>query len=114
MRDADKIVVLSEEGTIAEQGDFDSLDLKRGYLQSLIVDYQAEGSHSCGGSDIYEGTRNGPATAPVKSSEPDDDLLRKTGDMTLYRYYFESVGWKDGVTILVLTICGQFCVYFPR
>lgn len=61
-----------------------------------------------------EDTGTDLATVAIQSPEPEDDLLRKTGDTTLYKYYLKSVGWKDGLTILVLTIGAQFCASFPR
>lgn len=50
----------------------------------------------------------------VSKSDENDDLLRQTGDLTLYKYYFQSVGWKDGVAILILSFGSQFCSYFSR
>ncbi|TVY60887.1 ABC transporter FUM19 [Lachnellula suecica] len=114
LREANKIVVLGGSGTIVEQGTFQSLDFQNGYLQNLIVDSQIKGSQTSKVSDIVEETNNNLSTAAAKNPETEDDLLRKTGDTTLYKYYLKSVGWKDSLTILALTICAQFCVSFPQ
>jgi len=114
LRDADNIIVLGDSGTIVEQGTFHSLSLQNGYVQNLFIDYQAQETQSESILDISEDIRKDLTTAAIKNFEQEEDLLRKTGDMTLYKYYLRSVGWKDGITILVLTIGAQFCVYFPR
>ena len=114
MRDADNIVVLGDSGTIVEQGTYDFLNLQQGHVQNLIVDSQTRESQSDSVLDISEDIRENLTSAVVKNSEQEEDLLRKTGDMTLYKYYLKSVGWKDGFIILSLTIGAQFCVYFPR
>lgn len=114
LREADNIVVLGENGTIVEQGNFSSLDLQHSYVQSLIVDSEPKEPQPGNGENVSQDARHDPATAAVESREPQADLLRKTGDMTLYKYYLKSVGWKDGLTILALTAGAIFCTYFPR
>jgi ATP-binding cassette subfamily C (CFTR/MRP) protein 1 len=114
LREVDNIVVLGENGTVIEQGTFASLDLQGGYVQSLIIEAQAKKPQSHSTSDALENARDDRDTTAVRDTEAEDDLLRKTGDMTLYKYYLKSVGWKDGITILLLTLSARFCLYFPR
>jgi len=115
LREADNIVVLDEKGTVSEQGTFDSLDLDNGHLHELIVNSRDRKSRA--GSESNKITENNTMnlTAAVsKIDESKDDLMRQSGDLTLYKYYFKSVGWKDGAAILVLSVCSQFCSYFSR
>lgn len=114
MRDASNIIVLGENGTIIEQGSFQSLDHNNNYVQKLLVDSQANDSYPKDAPEAHDDVKQDPFTSAAIHSEPEDDLLRKSGDLTLYKYYLKSVGWKDGLVILLLSICTQFCVSFPR
>jgi ATP-binding cassette subfamily C (CFTR/MRP) protein 1 len=111
--EADNIVVLGEDGSIIEQGNFEHLNTEQGYVQSLIVEDQAEKSYSNTVSDTVTKSKKEAAEKAVEDTSA-SDLLRKTGDLTLYKYYLKSVGWKDGIVILTLTFSSQFCQYFPR
>jgi ATP-binding cassette subfamily C (CFTR/MRP) protein 1 len=83
-------------------------------VRNLIIDSSAQESQPDRMLNISEDIQKDLATGVVKNSEQEEDLLRKTGDVALYKYYLKSVGWKDGIAILALTIGAQFCVYFPR
>lgn len=80
----------------------------------MLVETRAQDHMPGDTPNIVESIETAATSAAVKLSEQEEDLLRKTGDSTLYKYYMKSVGWKDGITILLLTIGAQFCVYFPR
>jgi ATP-binding cassette subfamily C (CFTR/MRP) protein 1 len=114
LRDADNIIVLSDTGTILQQGSFQTLNLQDGYVQNLLLNSDTNESSSKSPSAATEEIERNDHVAKVKITEQDQDLLRKTGDSTLYKYYLKSVGWKDGISILLLSIGAQFCVYFPR
>ncbi len=107
--------MLDENGTISEQGTFDSLDLENGHLHDLIIDSRDQKSQPEIESNTVRENNTVNLTAAVSNIEQSkDDLLRQTGDLTLYKYYLKSVVWKDGVSILVLSVGSQFCSYFSR
>ena len=115
MREADNIIVLDEKGTVSQQGTFDSFGHDHGPLHDLMVESRDTKSQTVSESDKLTENSTVNLTATVsKIDESKDDLLRQTGDLTLYKYYFQSVGWKDGAAILVLSVGSQFCSYFSR
>ncbi|KAE8441372.1 hypothetical protein EG329_005475 [Mollisiaceae sp. DMI_Dod_QoI] len=115
LREVDNIIVLDENGTVSEQGTFDSLDLENGHLHDLIIDSRDQKSQPEIESNTVRENNTVNLTAAVSNIEQSkDDLLRQTGDLTLYKYYLKSVGWKDGVAILVLSVGSQFCSYFSQ
>lgn len=115
MRGADNIIVLDHNGTVSQQGTFDSLSSERGPLKDLTVNFSDEKIQSASGSgETVEDHLAKRAPLVTKIDESKDDLLRQTGDLTLYKYYAKSVGWKDGVVIVALSFGSQFCAYFSR
>lgn len=55
-----------------------------------------------------------PATLKGPTLEEQQDLTRRTGDITIYKYYGDSVGW--GILIGIATSCAfnSFGLLFPR
>ncbi|KAK9417306.1 putative ABC transporter,multidrug resistance associated protein [Seiridium unicorne] len=53
-----------------------------------------------------------PASATPKS-KGDDDTARQQGDLRVYFYYLEAMGWKFGSAILLSTISFSFMTSFP-
>jgi ATP-binding cassette subfamily C (CFTR/MRP) protein 1 len=115
LRDADNILVLGEDGTVIEQGSFETLDFESGYVQSLLLgDGQEAKTTSDSGLETSETTKKPVNTASRKSTDSQKDLLRRTGDVQVYKYYFKSIGWKHGTVLVALTLCAEFCLFFPR
>jgi ATP-binding cassette, subfamily C (CFTR/MRP), member 1 len=78
---ADHIIILDENGKIAEQGTWVDLRAEAGYISKVILKENEEG----------EGKIRGRAQArdqiQITPEEPDSamqDITRKTGDVTLY------------------------------
>lgn len=114
LREADNIIVLGEDGSIIESGTFKSLDLQNGYVQSLFVEKQTKKSATGDESTDAGEFSKSSAVIEVKEETPGNDLLRKTGDFTLYKYYFKSIGTGPAIGILALTTIAMFLQYFPR
>lgn len=117
---ADHIIVLSEGGTIAEQGTFAELTASGGFVSSL--DLPAAGWEAKAGEanlDLLLPKAIEPANAdraPIKEKVQDDEFEanKRTGDVSIYAYYAGSVGWT-AVTIFVVSIsCYVFCISFPQ
>ncbi|KAI9738029.1 MAG: hypothetical protein M1818_005457 [Claussenomyces sp. TS43310] len=87
---ADQIIVLGEDGKIAEQGSWDDLRTKAGYISRVVLKEKhkyLERSH-----DDTEAKDTTWSSAAKKSDQNLQDLTRKTGDLTLYGYYFRAIG----------------------
>lgn len=87
---ANHIVVL-ENGRITEQGSYDGLKaISNGYVASLKLRDTSQ----------ITSISNLPPVPFIASSEkdnngnkPNEDLSRQTGDLSVYKYYAQSIGW---------------------
>ncbi|KAK5123894.1 hypothetical protein LTR85_002090 [Meristemomyces frigidus] len=111
LQDASHIVALGDGGNIVEQGTFDELDSRNGYVHDLRID--AERSHS----EETQGEKEHPPavriTKRMGSDTAQQDLARRTGDIDVYRYYARSIGWKYGAVVVVSAAVFAFCIKFP-
>ena len=112
---ADHIVVLDKTGKIAEQGTFEQLNNSGGYVSTFTLpppswDYVPE--HS---SDIDLASYS--SKAPQKGMTEDsleEDAARRTGDVAVYLYYIQSVGWLATWIFIISITIFTFCNSFPR
>ena len=96
--EADHVIALGEGGKIVEQGSFDVLRSRPGYVQRLSL--KASQSKPSEEQETQE-----PETAlpvPDKLATAEQDLARRTGDIAVYKYYAEPIGWFYG-SIIVIT-----------
>ncbi|KAK4500247.1 hypothetical protein PRZ48_008436 [Zasmidium cellare] len=109
---ADLIIALGKDGAIVEQGTFKTLNVPGGYVHELGV----KGTRDDDPVDIEEATPD----AVIRSSAPDkvevaqQDLARKTGDTSVYRYYFKSIGTRLNVILAISTVTFIFGNKFPE
>lgn len=103
---ADYIIALGD-GTIVEQGSFDKLMTREGYVQRLGLRGSPNGNSS---SEKSTSQKSVPESKPhilyttmtnTSSLVPDTDELRQVGDKTVYKHYFKSMG-------LLLATCSLF------
>jgi ATP-binding cassette subfamily C (CFTR/MRP) protein 1 len=98
---ADNILVLDKDGKVVEQGTFDYLRSRDGFVSKLMLHPELLKSGSR--SDNTENTlQKMPAAAVAKvlpgpSANDAADLARQTGDISVYKYYLKSIGWKIGL-----------------
>lgn len=112
---SDHIVVLGGDGRIACQGPLSKVNDSK-YLKDLLIqdncakneDVEVDTQKSTG-----EPERDKSAVAQNENSSDGQDLLRSGGDVSLYTYYFKSVGWRYGALALGLGIAGTFFHIFP-
>lgn len=112
---ADHVVALGLDGNVAEQGTFQELVAKGGYVFNLDVkdndSSSLEGDNPCKESSVSKlkpkilRPRSEPAT---QSTDP----ARATGDWTVYRHYFARVDTLSILTFLVFGISWGFCRNF--
>ena len=104
---ADRIIALSPEGQIVEQGTWEELMLNNKYVQSLGIKTGNGEERDDGGVGETDVTEERPVSAPAKTLMPATatEQSRMTGDRTVYKHYFSSVGIRPFV-IFVLFGCG--------
>ena len=98
---ADHIIALSKGGSIAEQGTLSQLEAAGGYVAMLETKQLGESDQE---KDSYaEHDANTDTALPELGAEATDigaaeeDLNRRSGDLSLYAYYFGSVHWSSTV-----------------
>jgi ATP-binding cassette subfamily C (CFTR/MRP) protein 1 len=114
LRYTDYVVVLSDKGTISEQGSFDELVAAGGYI--------SPGGENAGDSidlaeeqtsfDVNLSSHQSDA-AILQTNDLAPDKARQTGDFTVYRYYFSCLSWKIGVMFLIFQVSYAFLTTFP-
>ena len=106
---ADKMITLSAEGTIEKQGP---------PISSALLSNKQRFDEG-GAQDNESTSRPEPeARLPVLdtslSTPKDQDLNRKIGDLSIYMYYFKSIGWINGLVYLTLYVGYVFFYQFPQ
>ncbi|KAJ5249016.1 hypothetical protein N7468_000467 [Penicillium chermesinum] len=109
----DHIVVLSNDGRIVEQGGFSALNKTGGYVSSFGLgapdwDYKPKrfsDSPSYSTLDSIEKEKEFIDPEPVK---------RDTGgDLSIYTYYVNAIGWFPALVFIVAMAGFTFCISFP-
>ena len=106
------------DGHISEQGSYSELSASGGHISTLNLsppDWKYDPDEILPVMKIPEESINiekyelTDAVADVEDA-PKDDPSRRTGDMSVYYYYIQAVGWLPAL-IFVIGICG-FVVCF--
>ena len=118
---ADHIIVLDEKGNVSEQGSFQQLNASGGYVSNF--DLQAPDWRFAPKNVKFDLLNPPPAesaygTARIKAvqglRESELDANRRTGDLSVYGYYIQTVG-RSAVIYFVAAICGYvFSMTFPQ
>ncbi|KAJ5370421.1 uncharacterized protein N7496_006513 [Penicillium cataractarum] len=110
---SDHIVVLDKTGCIAEQGSFSALNKTGGYVSSFDLsapdwDYKPK---------RYSAS---PSYSTVDSVEKEKEAIipepekRDTGgDLSIYTYYVDAIGWLPALIFMVSMAIFVFCISFP-
>jgi ATP-binding cassette subfamily C (CFTR/MRP) protein 1 len=101
-------VVLASSGTIEKQGRLEVLGLSNASVHDVA------GAHD---TDHQNNLADEPTnTIPQTKSIPRNaaDINRRTGDLTIYKYYWNSIGLKKGLIYLALNVGYVFFYKFPR
>lgn len=115
---ADYIVALGN-GTIAQQGRWDDLMTRQGYIQDLAVRVGSDddiSSHGGTETGVKQAARGFEKPEPHESDPlvtPTDDLSRQVGDRTMYKYYFKSMGYSLASFTVFSAVCSGFFMSFP-
>ncbi|KAK1987265.1 ABC transporter [Colletotrichum cereale] len=111
---ADNIVILGDNGRIAQQGNLETIQ-NNPQLKSLALENNLR--------DDSTPFKNKTTSVPWQQTEsprreaevdPEQDLLRRAGDITLYWYYLKSVGWSYGSASVIFLVLDCFVRVFPQ
>lgn len=111
LRHADQVVVL-EKGEITHLGSYVTVLGKA----SLLLN-QAEKLSTLSHSSSEINGQEEPSPAKIEPKDDDEqevEDLTKTGDVALYMFYFQSIGWRHAFTALCLAIVPVFLQLFTR
>lgn len=108
MYSADFVTVLEDGRVLHNQVSPDRLD------RALIGSIERTSSSSAAGDvGLGEGGSGGPSSAggsagsPAQQDDSQLDLKRATGDVSLYKFYFKSIGWVFSLSYIALAIIWQ-------
>ncbi|CRG88497.1 hypothetical protein PISL3812_05528 [Talaromyces islandicus] len=110
---ADRIIALEHGGKAEEQSLFEALNSQDGYTHNLKLSEKQQ-----------QNQQEDEMNVPMDQSEPvitrniendaNQELARRTGDSTVYRYYARSLGWKFASFIVFSAIVFAFSNKFPQ
>ena len=113
--------MLGEDGRVIEQGSFEYLRSSDGFVSSLILHPELLGRHhpESGSGESSSNTRSDkPSAAPkvLRGPTANDaaDLTRQIGDLSVYKYYLASIGWKIGLASGAASFMYMLGSRFPR
>ncbi|PWY81946.1 P-loop containing nucleoside triphosphate hydrolase protein [Aspergillus heteromorphus CBS 117.55] len=109
---ADHIIVLDNKGYVIEQGSFKALDCSGGYVSSFSLGFPEWGYKA----DMFPASGVEIKTIE-KTAETDTESETATrpkgGDVSIYLYYVQSIGWFPTIVFLVAIASFVFCISFP-
>lgn len=112
---ADYIIALGD-GSIVEQGNFDMLMARPGYVHSLGLKSSSDSDASSETSAPKKGTKQQllhTTTTNTPSLELEADGSRQVGDKTVYKHYFKSMGLLLAASCFLFGILWGFFTNFP-
>lgn len=101
---ADHIVIL-QNGKVSEQGTYQSLNSSAGYVENLNL-RDTIGSQSISEVTAVPINLDAKAHKNDDKQRPNDDLARQTGDLSIYKYYAQSIGWWN-LSLFVIYIAAH-------
>jgi ATP-binding cassette subfamily C (CFTR/MRP) protein 1 len=117
----DHVIVLGADGRIAQQGSFDELNMREGYITGLLLPkpdwrYMTEEEETKSEETASSSSLNGIVAATEATEEKDSKMIeanRSTGDLTVYKFYIDSIGALY-LTVFLFFICAfVFSTSFP-
>jgi ATP-binding cassette subfamily C (CFTR/MRP) protein 1 len=110
LRHADYIVALGNGGKVTKQGSLEALSSQDDYVQQLKL--RAEDNSSEEEKEEFDLT-NEPIVAHAAHDDTQNELARRTRDLSVYKYYTSSIGWTLGSLILLSATIFAFGNQFP-
>lgn len=102
---ADLILVIEQDGTLAQHGSFPELNASGRYVQDMKLKLGEEtSSHEEDGDGTQEAGESRRIQVPITSAVADES--RKTGDWMIYKYYARALG-PLGLALFVALVTGD-------
>ena len=114
LNDADQVIVLGNDGRIANQGSMTELIQQSDYIKSLFTEQDLQQQLE---ENIEEASTN-PLESISPVEEGKSEMAKKnipqnfSRDQSLYSYYLKSVGMSHALMVLGLGCCSQFLILF--
>ncbi|KAG9248121.1 P-loop containing nucleoside triphosphate hydrolase protein [Calycina marina] len=111
---SDYVVALGDDGDISQQGTFEELQKAPGYVRGLNINPPTGLSSKKVAMPRTDsgGAREVPATV-IETELGVSNLARQTGDLSIYAYYFKTIGWRLSMFFLLAVVGFAFCNTFP-
>ena len=112
---ADHVISLGTDGKVVEQGNFKQLDAAGGYVSNFNLpppDWAYIPLHG-NSTDQHSGSTQTDAETTKLTDLEEDDASRRMGDLSIYLYYIQSIGWIPTIIFVVAITVYIFCVSFP-
>ncbi|KAK6835260.1 hypothetical protein RU639_002156 [Aspergillus parasiticus] len=114
MQAADNVMVIEDDGSMVHCDTFEQLQKGcNGYIAQL-VDHGEQPCAAEPSSDLEPVSR--PARPPmdhIVRRNKEVDATRQSGDIAVYAYYIQAIGWRDSMFLLILGAVSAFCDKFP-
>ncbi|KAH8647275.1 P-loop containing nucleoside triphosphate hydrolase protein [Xylariales sp. PMI_506] len=104
---SDHVIIMKEGGRIMEQGPPDQVEALR--QSDLNPPPKAEHSTSASASEPSETSSPSQQEVPIEDTAEDKAQDFPTGDIRLYLYYMEAIGWANTFGLIFLT--GTFSLF---
>ncbi|CAD0106232.1 unnamed protein product, partial [Aureobasidium uvarum] len=98
---ADHIIALGKDGSLVEQGSFQQLMAKQGYVETLAIELRDQSNHEDEAETTDETDR---AATSASAQDKIVALDRRLGDFSVYKYY----GKRTGLALLMAFLACQF------
>ena len=106
---SDQIIVLDSDGRIQEQGSYDTLRAAGGYVERLSVRFREEQEDTHDAAAVQNNANQEPTETADKALA--ENLMRKTGDWSTYKHYFEASGVVSVALSMAWTMMFLLCNY---
>lgn len=110
---AENIIILDATGHLIQQGTYEDLKT-RSDLVSGIDHAQSPARNSSEVAVPIVKKKPLPKGLSGPSANDIEDLTRRTGDVSVYKYYFSSIGWKISVGLFLTVALNTLSSSFPR
>ncbi|KAJ5960301.1 uncharacterized protein N7479_007451 [Penicillium vulpinum] len=98
---ADSVIALDEDGRIIQHGSYSDLMSSDGYIKML-----SDGVYSANTVQSPDVVLDDETLRELNLDDQNTDLSGRTGDWTVYRFYFQNIGWP------LLSVFFACCVLF--
>lgn len=109
---SDRVIALSQDGKVIQDGTFDTLRKIPGYINDVAepqvdaaqdsVESPGSGQGNSHSTKLVEPPK---AEDAVEAPDPETDDSKPAGtDLSVYRYYFSRINWKNTVIFLIFQV----------